>query len=294
MPFETIVGIDWSGARRPNLKIQVAEYKPVEQTVSLIYPDGNEAVPWTRVAVFNYVQQLVSKKTALIGLDFAFGHPFCTARTYFPDLEESPPDNGALWEAVEGLCREADDLYGGPFYRGADSPFNQFYTYPYHQGRQDQELYRMTDLAAMENHGLNPCSVFRCIGPNQVGPGSISGMRFLWRVRNHTDLCIWPFDANGPPIRSTVVEIYPRFFLREAQLAGVQILANNLGEICARFGAHLEFPLQDPTNDMRDALVSASGMGWLAQQYQDWQVPACAAEYEGWIFGVEPGDAIAP
>lgn len=289
MPFEIIVGIDWSGARRTGRKIQVAESIPAEQSVRLVYPQENRAVPWTRVAVFHYVQQLVRKKVALIGLDFAFAHPFCIAGAYFPGLEESPPDSRRLWDMVEESCGEAPDLYGGPFYRGENSPFNPFYTYPHHPGRQGQELYRMTDLAAKGILHLNPCSVFRCIGPNQVGPGSIAGMRFLWRVRNETDACIWPFDVNGPPTRSTVIEIYPRLFLRRAQRAGVSVLANNIEELCTHFGADLQDAPQDPTNDMRDALVSASGMGWLAQQYQHWQVPACAAENEGWMFGVEPG-----
>ena len=290
MPFEIVVGIDWSGARRPGRKIQVAEYNVAEQTVRLVDPQENRAVSWTRVAVFHYVQQLVSKKVALIGLDFAFAHPFCIAGAYFPGLDESPPDREHLWHVVEWYCGEADDLYGGPFYRDQNSPFSQFYTYPYHPGRQDQEFYRMTDLAAMDILGLNPCSVFTCIGPNQVGPGSIAGMRFLLRVSNQTDVYIWPFDVNGPPMRSTMVEIYPRRFLRQAQLAGVQIQANNIRELCAHFGADLQKAPQNPTNDMRDALVSASGMGWLVQQHQYWRVPACAAEYEGWIFGVESGD----
>ena len=292
MPFEIIVGIDWSGARRPGRKIQVAECDPARQTVGLVYPRGNRPAPWTRKAVFQYVQQLVSKKVALIGLDFAFAHPFCGEGAYFPGLRQSPPDLQHLWEEVEQHCREADDLYGGSFYRGHKSPFSPFYWYPRHLCEQHQERYRMTERAARNDPQLrlNPCSVFRCIGANQVGPGSIAGMRLLRLVRNKTDVCIWPFDVNGPPASSTVVEIYPRLFLREAEQARGRQTANGIARLCAHFGVQLKDVPPNPTNDMRDALVSAAGMGRLAQQYQNWQVPACAAEYEGWIFGVGPGN----
>lgn len=245
-------------------------------------------MPWTRVAVFDYVQQLVTKKTALIGLDFAFGHPFCTAGAYFPGLPQSPPDIGALWNEVENLCCRADDLYGGPFFRGPRSPYSAYYRYEGHAGDRYDDRYRITDRAAIANHGLDPCSVFKCFGPTQVGPGSIAGMRFLRRVRNETDVSIWPFDVNGPPIHSTVVEIYPRFFVSKARAAIDQEQANNIEALCTHFGANLRDAPEGPTNDMRDALVSASGMGRLAQQYQYWQVPSCAADYEGWIFGVRP------
>ncbi len=294
MPFDKIVGVDWSGAidPRPDGKVQVAEYDPANRTVRLVGPRRDPAGAWSRGDVFEYVQQQVALGTVLIGIDFAFAYPYCDRQAYFPVEPGSqqdfqpPQDFQQLWETVEQRCNGVNDLYGGPFYRGDGSPFTRYHRYPGCEGDRFENRHRLTDQEAGRLPGLNPTSVFHCIGPNQVGPGSISGMRLLHRIRDPNIACIWPFDVNGTPDRSTVVEIYPSLFLRHAENAGIQRAAGHINKQCEHFGANLQNPPRNPTNDQRDALVSAAGMGWFARQAPNWQVPACAATHEGWIFGV--------
>ena len=286
--FEKIVAIDWSGAqdRRYMLKIQVAEYVAADHTVTLLGPPhGGPEGTWSRTTVFDYVQHAVGEGPVLIGFDFAFAYPYCDLGTYFPGEDATPPDRQRLWATVEDCCNQVGDFYGGPFYRGNGSPFADFHRCHDFEGGRYQGRYRMTDQAARQS-GLTPSSIFWCVGPSQVGPGSVAGMRFLLRLQNATGVSIWPFDANDVPMRATVAEIYPRLFLHHAEIAGVEPTRHNLHNLCAHFGAALLNPPENPTDDQRDALVSAAGMGWFVQQGQTWQVPACAAEYEGWIFGV--------
>ena len=291
MPFDKIVGIDWSGAKRPrqSRKIQVAEYNPADRSVRLVGPPRDPAGVWIREDVFEYVQQEVGLGTVLIGLDFAFAYPYCDEGTYFPGENESPRDFHQLWDTVEQYCNGVNNFYGGPFFIGQDSPFRNYFLYQTFTGDRYRARFRATDIRARDTAGLNlrPSSPFKCVGGDQVGTGSVAGMRFLREVRRTIAVTIWPFDVNGTPERSTVVEIYPRLFLRHAKNAGIQPTAGNINALCAHFGANLQDAPEHLTDDQRDALVSAAGMGWLVRQAPNWQVPACAATHEGWIFGVE-------
>ena len=298
--FGKFVAIDWSGAVEPirgRDPIQVAEYVPATGKVGLVPPHGNR---WTRASVVEYVQQTVNdvcEGPVLFGFDFAFAYPYCdkTPGTYFPGVNAAaPPETPQeLWATVEHWNNGIGNFYGARFFRNPDSPYRRYHRYPrFPPTDHYAERLRMTEQEAAQ-HGPRPCSVFRCIGPNQVGTGSVAGMRVLHEFRRRVkakemaQISIWPFNANSVPDCSTVVEIYPRVFLRHAEVASIDRAANNLPALCAHFGARLQNPLEVPTNDQRDALVSAAGMGWFTQQRQvAWQVPACAAEYEGWIFGV--------
>ena len=288
MPFGKIVGIDWSGAVNPRRgkKIQVAEYDPVDQTVGLVGPRRDRAVAWMREDVLEYLQYEIGTTTALIGLDFAFAYPYCDYGQYFPGHDESPADRQELWDTVEQVCALDRGFYGGQFYLPGRSTFSTFHHYRNPRHPNCQLRYRATDEQARHQEGLDPSSVFNCVGQKQVGPGSIAGMRFLREVRRTTDATIWPFCVDGPPDRSTVVEIYPRLFLRQAENDGIQPTTGNINAICTHFGANLQDPPAYMTDDQRDALVSAAGMGWLVRQWPNWQVPHPAATYEGWIFGV--------
>ena len=248
----------------------------------------------------DYVQQTVDavdEGPVLIGFDFAFANPYCDLGEYFPGTVAPPQDYQALWGMVEQQCNGYGNFYGAPFYRDLNSPSRHFYRYQANQqifpGDDYVPRLRITECAAIEPAGQQPNSVFNCVGPSNVGTGSVAGMRVLRefgrRVRaiEMAPFCIWPFNANSVPDRSTVVEIYPRLFLNHAERDGIQRTADNIRALCRHFGAELENPPAEPTNDQRDALVSAAGMGWFTQQGRvAWQVPACAAEHEGWIFGV--------
>ena len=293
MPFDKIIAIDWSGAMDylRDEKIQVAEYHSANNnhTVQLVGSRQDPQGRWSRADVFEYVQREVGTSRVLIGFDFAFAYPYCDRQAYFPGQQRPPASRQQLWETVEQHCNEINDFYGGPFFRGEESPFSEYFLYQTFRGQNYEERFRATDNAArrLPNLRLRPSTAFRCVGPDQVGTGSVAGMRFLNAVRQAANVPIWPFDVNGPPEGSTVVEIYPRLFLNQAQhQAGIGDNPGNIVALCAHFGANLQNPPHNPTGDQRDALVSAAAMGRLVRQGPNWQVPDCAATYEGWIFGV--------
>ena len=301
--FQRFVAIDWSGAEKlRRAPIQVAEYLPATGNVGLVPPlRGNR---WDRTSVVDYVRQTVNaveEGPALIGFDFAFAYPYCdqddsNQRAYFPGVNvAAPPQNPrALWAEVEKRCKGIGNFYGAHFFRNPHSPYRQYHRYPkFRPTDHYEERLRMTERVA-KNNGLQPCSVFKCIGPKQVGTGSVAGMRVLHEfrrkvlARDMALISIWPFDANGVPDRSTVVEIYPRLFLRHAERHGIRSDPKNIQALCCHFGSRLRDRPVPATKDQRDALVSAAGMGSFTQRGAvAWQVPACAANHEGWIFGVQ-------
>ena len=103
MEFKKYIAIDWSGAnnRRPTDAIQIAEYVPQTQHVSIVRsctqsPTGWNI--WSREAVLHYVQREIKKGKVLIGFDFAFGYPYCDKDAYFPELDASPGNAPNLWK----------------------------------------------------------------------------------------------------------------------------------------------------------------------------------------------------
>lgn len=299
--FQKFVAIDWSGARNEirNQKIQVAEYSSATRMVGLAHPIGGQpGDPWHRTDVVEYIQHTVNavhEGPVLIGFDFAFAYPYCDRCAYFPGVNAVAPQlPQALWATVEQQCNGIGNFYGASFFMDCASPYRPFYKYPGFEGLQYEPRFRMTDQAVGAQAGRNPASVFSCFGQNQVGPGSVAGMRvlheFLARVKvgRMAPISIWPFDANSAPGQSTLVEIYPRLFLNHAEQGDNQPPVNDIQALCGHFGAVLQNPGQARTDDQRDALVSAAGMGWFTQRGQvAWHVPAGAAEHEGWIFGVQ-------
>ena len=298
--FQKFVAIDWSGAERPinTPSIQVAEYVPANGNVGLVPPPNEEG--WSRADVADYVQQTVNDVNAgpvLIGFDFAFGYPYCGQGTYFPGVNAvtQPQTPRALWATVEQWCNKIkgdNNFYGAPFFRKENAPYREFFHFKGFTGNQFMRRSRVTDDAAAGPACQRPNSVFNCIGGADVGTGSVAGMRVLHELLARVQdgrmgpASIWPFDINGAPAQSTIVEIYPTLFLHRAEIAGNNREANNLPALCRHFGAALQNLPPEPNKHQRDALVSAAGMAWFIQQgLIEWQVPACAAQYEGWIFG---------
>ena len=294
MAFDKYIGIDWSGAKNPihNPNIQVAEYYPATNEVTLVAPPQNRYNNWSRNAVLDYMTtELGTSKKVLIGLDFAFAYPHCDMRAYFPNLAGAPANHVELWEAVEQRSVNDDNLYGASFIRDCASPFRDYHLFDEFHGASYVERFRTTDLAAHANPGVPAISIFHCVGA-MVGPGSVAGMRLLRRIRSKTAACIWPFDRNCEPDVSTVVEIYPRVFLKICENAGISRDAAYTRDQCDYLGATL---LDNPdglnvtpnnADDRRDALVSAAGLAYLDGQGATWTVPVPAAMHEGWIFGV--------
>ena len=300
MPFDRYIAIDWSGARRRlNRGIQVAEFDPGNGAAWLVpSPEGGANGIWCRTEVFNQLQCWIREQRVLIGFDFAFGYPYCKNDSYFPNCGASPTNVRSLWQMVDDFCRKDRDFYGGRFYRdwcpGANAPFRDFYKYPGFEGGNYQRRYRVTDRQAGKAIGVLPNSVFSCYGQRNVGTGSLAGMRFLLGLPQGLNATVWPFEATDAA-RSTLVEIYPRFFLnRAANVRDNRRTDTPVAELVEHYGATLLGPPDGWTDDERDALVSAAGMAWFANQQETWaaptHAPACAATHEGWIFGVPWGE----
>ena len=167
-PFDKIVGIDWSGAKdeRRGGKVQVAEYDLATDTERLVGPLRNPDAPWRRDDVLAYVQHEVQDKesTVLVGLDFAFAYPYCDVDAYFPGLQRPPANFHELWDTVERVCALDQNFYGGRFYLPGRSMFSTFHHYrnPRHPNCQLRD--RATEELARHQEGLDPSSVFNCVG----------------------------------------------------------------------------------------------------------------------------------
>ena len=313
MEFEKYIAIDWSGAdKRLTDAIQIAEYIPQTQTVSIVRSADQSATGWnmwSRETVLGYVQREVKKGRVLIGLDFAFGYPYSEEGGYFPGLDPSPTDVHDLWKTVDEFCEKREktdrsDLYGGKFYIDPRSPFRRYYHFRVPDGEDDsapdrvppgaeyKRRFRETDRRAGKAAGRKPSSVFTCNYAQNVGTGSLAGMRLLHRIRQNPNATIWPLDGDDKPQRSSLVEIYPRVFLNRAEkMRRKRKLCNTVRGLLGVYGATLADKCDKWSDHERDALVSATGMAWFDAHEEPWgalsDASTRAATHEGWMFGVK-------
>jgi hypothetical protein len=199
-PFDSFVGIDWSGDKKPWQKgLKIARARPGLSAPQLVAPPGRNG-KWSRTEAVCWIEELVHKERALIGLDFAFG---------FPAAEIS-----LNWQYVENLCEADANFYGGRFFRIPDAVHSHLVNSPWlPRANYSAHYLRGTERCAKQTRGATPQSVFNACGAAQVGPSSTSGMRALLHLQQRCGdkLSIWPFDELDDN-RSVVVEIFPRFF----------------------------------------------------------------------------------
>ena len=289
MEFEKLVAIDWSGARDERGKIQVAEYDPTTNQVSLLNP--GRGINWTRSNIWKeFFDGSPSDREVVIGFDFAFAYPFCDVGAYFPDHPQTPSSVTSLWAKVDEICHGESNFYGGLFYLQREAIFADYLLYQSYRGHRYQERFRQTDIAC-QNAGLrNISSVFKCVGP-AVGVGSIAGMRLLHKIASDNAAHIWPFCGNPTSPGSTVVEIYPARFLKYAGVANAGISIEQQVKDALRYYGVILSPNSKNhnfTGDERDALVSVAGMKWWLSHRgtSAWLVASpIGIMYEGWIFG---------
>ena len=290
MEFEKLVAIDWSGAERSGRRIQVAEYDPTTNQVSLLNPPVG--INWTRNRIWTeFLDENANDGTALIGFDFAFAYPYCDVGAYFPGHPQTPGSVTALWAKVNKICHGEANFYGGPFYLQQEALFADYLLYQTYTGDRYRRRFRQTDRAC-QNAGLhNISSVFQCVGA-VVGVGSIAGMRLLHRIASENAAQVWPFCGEPPSRGTTVVEIYPARFLNCAGVVDPGISRDRQVEEALRYygvGLSSKSKNQGFTGDERDALVSVAGMKWWLSHrgISAWSVadPGCIM-YEGWIFGI--------
>ena len=225
----------------------------------------------------------------MIGFDFAFGYPHYDLGCYFPGMNKNPANIFGLWELIDKTCQGSPNFYGGSFYKRKELPFHKYFLSPYGKG----ELYfprkRVTEFFCKKITAPHP--TMKCIGPANVGTGSLAGMRFLHKLKKSLgkEIEIWPFEKKRD--HSVAVEIFPRLYFKQSgtnpQNWQDQEMINN----ALRYFDSKPIP-QDWTpkrEDEPDAILSAAALRRLASNPAMW---SAADDYfsevklEGWIFGV--------
>ena len=197
--FSGFVGIDWSGARGPRQPgIQLAEAGPgTAAPHSIMAEDGRH---WGRGPVLDWLIRRAAAADAsaagpvLVGIDFAFAHPFVDEGAFYPGLNGSPPDAAALWAFVERHCLDDPHLYGGAMF--AAPAVGDYYLSPkHHFASHYRSRRRATELAARAS-ACAPSPTFKAIGADNVATGSMAGMRLIHALKAALGprLAVWPFD----------------------------------------------------------------------------------------------------
>ncbi len=301
--FGGFIGIDWSGARGPRQPgIQVALAGTGHGTPRTILPP--DARHWGREAVLDWLLAEAAARAAgsplLVGIDFAFAHPFIDEGAYYPGLADSPSGPAALWARVEAESADDPHLYGGAMFAAPQlagyylSPRN--HGAPFYRSRR-----RLTELAARET-ARAPSPTFKAIGADNVATGSMAGMRLIHALRAALGprLAVWPFDrievAHAPgmlddSLAMVMVEIFPSYYFHRAGFnpaknaaADPAFMNGALAAYDSR-GVGQDFAPRGADADEADAIISAAALRWFAGQGATWTAPPAAA-LEGWIFGV--------
>ena len=298
--FAGFVGIDWSGARGPRQPgIQLAEARPGHHAPRTILADDGRH--WGRDTVHDW---LIARADAagvagtgpvLVGIDFAFAHPFVDAGAYYPGLAGSPPDAAALWGFVEQRCQTDPHLYGGAMF--AASEVGDYYLSPKNHGAPHyRSRRRRTELAARAS-ARAPSPTFKAIGADNVATGSMAGMRLIHALKAALGrrLAVWPFDrvdgAGVPSLAMVLVEIFPSYYFHRVGMNPAKNAAADPGFMSAALAAYgsdgvgADFAPRGSDADEADAIISAAALRWFAGKAGCWEAPPDAAK-EGWIFGV--------
>ncbi len=290
MNFTRFIGIDWSGAKDPRRGLRVAQCFQGTTVPQIVL--NSKGGKWRRREVLDWLVQINNQGDRIIaGFDFAFAYPYCDERAYFTGHDRTPKNAASLRELIDSICQDSGDFYGGPFYLTRGAPFSDYLLYQTYRGERYRNRMRITDNRCAELAG-NPSSVFKCVGPESVGSGSVAGMRVLHHISSqlNKNFLIWPFQRDDNA-RSLIVEIFPRFFYK---LAGTNPREwgnrRNVNNTLNYFGSEeLTHEVEIQSEDQVDAIISAAAIRLLKSAPDTWQparLNACARAYEGWIFGV--------
>ena len=118
--FSAFLGIDWSGAKaKSHAGLQLAHAMPGTGVPLRVSPPLSKY--WSRQQVFDYLVEIAEnakgKDPVLVGIDFAFAHPFADKHSYFPETDLSPADVVSLWAMIDQVNAGQPDLYGGAKFR---------------------------------------------------------------------------------------------------------------------------------------------------------------------------------
>lgn len=304
--FSSYLGIDWSGAKAKHHQgLQIAAAMPGVSVPMRVAPPLTKY--WSRQQVFDHLSAMADAATGdapvLVGIDFAFAHPFVDQGEYFPGAENAlnsipaskPASANTLWALVDEVNEGQPDLYGGSMF--AHDIWGAYYlSPPDYQADRYASRRRITEIAA-RNAGRSPSPTFKAIGADNVATGSLAGMRLLHRLRQRLGrrLSVWPFDDIIAGVTDMVlVEIFPSFYFYRLGMVPAKKAAADpafLGRALAQYDSKAvpaDFIANGNDADEADAIIAAAALRFFAKN-SGFELPqslAMAARYEGWIFGV--------
>jgi hypothetical protein len=277
--FDAFVAIDWSGAKGKYDGIAVARCRRGRSAPELV------GARWTRTAIAAWlIEQLKGPQRLLIGLDFGFAFPFEDRLGYLGGTAPQIKDAFALWAHIERKSCDDVDFGCSAFTLGHKSLFWRTGSKP----RGWVERKRQAEHVCFERTRTRPDTLFKLIGPKQVGKASMTGMRVLHHVRSSVGraVSVWPFEQ----VRSSaMVEIYPTLFRYLATRRIDKLTFETLNDALGAFGSQRIRGTSRLSDHETDALISAAGLRHLAGNSDAWALPrkeSAQIRREGWIFGV--------
>ena len=276
MQFQRTIGIDYSGAgkpndSRPNIRVYVTKNGGVACEKRPNYPSNPLKLHWTRPKLAEWlIEELAKSIPTIVGIDHAFSFP----EAYFKEHNISRNWNKFLddfhrhWPTDEhpiNCLRTGDNSLA----KKASARCGKICWF-----RETEEW--------CKKQGQIPSSVFLFYSQKQVGPSTHTGLSYLWKMRKCkalSNLHFWPFDGwEVETGKSCLVEAYPSLYKNS------YLKDENYPREKSRI-----------LQDRRDAHAVAS---WLRdkdkkgqlQSYLDLRktLPKEAlerAKYEGWIIG---------
>jgi hypothetical protein len=279
--FERFIAVDWSGAKGPGYRGIAVAVCEAEGPPRLVAPP--QARYWARDAAVSWLHQRAADGLpTLAACDFAFSIAEAAVETL-----TGVRDAAALWSLVEATCAAEEDCGAHGFV--AHPPYAPLF---WTQGKRPetwQAHTRATEEACRAAGLGNPETPLKLIGAKQVGRSALTGMRALHRWQTDEAMAIWPFHER--PAALTVVELYPRLFIRAGGGGNAKLRDGaSLNACLARLGSPPVEAVAGLDDHATDALVSAAGLRHAARSWRDLWTPAglsaTAAQAEGWIFGV--------
>ena len=296
--FSAFLGIDWSGAKtKSHAGLQLAHAIPGNGVPLRVPPPLSKY--WSRRQVFDYLvataENATGKKPVLVGIDFAFAHPFADKDSYFPETDLSPANVVSLWAMIDQVNAGQHDLYGGAMFQHA--LWGDYYLAPpTYEARHYASRRRVTEIAARAA-GRSPSPTFKAVGADNVSTGSLAGMRLLHQLKRQLGarLSVWPFDAIvAGQTNLVLVEIFPSFYFYRLGMVPAKKAAADpafLNQALANYGSDgvpADFRAMGHDADEADAIIAAAALRHFstASSFRlsaDFKV---AAQQEGWIYGV--------
>jgi hypothetical protein len=296
--FSAFLGIDWSGAKtKSHAGLQLAHAIPGNGVPLRVSPPLSKY--WSRQQVSDYLvttaENAMGKKPVLVGIDFAFAHPFADKDSYFPETDLSPANVVSLWAMIDQVNADQPDLYGGAMFQHA--LWGDYYLAPpTYEARHYASRRRLTEIAARAA-GRSPSPTFKAVGADNVSTGSLAGMRLLHQLKQQLGarLSVWPFDAIiAGQTNLVLVEIFPSFYFYRLGMVPAKKAAADpafLNQALAGYGSDgvpADFRAMGHDADEADAIIAAAALRHFstASSFRLSADIKVAAQQEGWIYGV--------